>query len=79
MTDPVSTADGFTYEREAISEWLRTKDTSPHTGAKLESKTLIPNHLVRCVLRAFIEANSRLPRPRPRDRGNSEFVATVRS
>eukprot|EP00964_Phaeocystis_antarctica_P081246 scaffold50802_cov63-Phaeocystis_antarctica.AAC.3 len=58
MTDPVSTADGFTYEREAISEWLRTKDTSPRTGAKLESKTLIPNHLVRCVLRAFIEASS---------------------
>ena len=58
MTDPVSTVDGFTYEREAISKWLRTNDTSPRTGAKLESKTLIPNHLVRCVLRAFIEASS---------------------
>jgi hypothetical protein len=31
MTDPVSTLDGFTYEREAITEWLRTKDTSPLT------------------------------------------------
>ena len=55
MTDPVSTSDGFTYERAAITEWLRTKDTSPKTGAKLESKTLIPNHLVRSLLRAFAE------------------------
>jgi len=33
MTDPVSTLNGFTYEREAITEWLRTnlKDTSPLT------------------------------------------------
>ena len=41
MTDPVSTADGFTYERAAITEWLRTKDTSPKPGATLESKALI--------------------------------------
>ena len=58
MTDPVSTLDGFTYERAAITEWLRTKDTSPKTGATLESKALIPNHLVRSLLRAFNEAGS---------------------
>ena len=50
MTDPVCTSDGFTYERRAIIEWLRTKDTSPSTGAKLESKKLIPNITVRCLL-----------------------------
>ena len=50
MTDPVSTLDGFTYERTAITEWLRTNDTSPSTGAKLESKRLIPNVTVRCLL-----------------------------
>ena len=27
MTEPVTTVDGFTYERTAITEWLRTKDT----------------------------------------------------
>ena len=58
MTDPVSTLDGFTYERAAITEWLRTKDTSPKTGAKLESTTLIPNHLVRSMIREFHEAGS---------------------
>ena len=60
MTDPVTTLDGFTYEREAITEWLRTKDTSPKTGATLESKTLIPNYSLRSVIRAFNEAGAAL-------------------
>ena len=55
MTDPVSTSDGFTYERAAITEWLRTKDTSPRTGATLESKALIPNLMARSMIRAFNE------------------------
>ena len=58
MTDPVSTSDGFTYERAAITEWLRTKETSPKTGVKLESKALIPNHSLRSVIRAFTEAGA---------------------
>ena len=58
MTDPVSTLDGFTYERAAITEWLRTKDTSPKTGATLESKALIPNLMARSMIRAFNEAGS---------------------
>ena len=53
MTDPVVTIDGFTYEREAISEWLRTKNTSPCTGVELESKTLVPNHSLRSMVRSF--------------------------
>ena len=56
MTDPVSTLDGFTYEREAITEWLRTKDTSPLTGGTLESKTLVPNLSLRSIIRRFVEA-----------------------
>ena len=58
MIDPVCTSDGFTYERTAISEWLRTKNTSPTTGAQLESKTLIPNRMALCLLNAFNEAGS---------------------
>ena len=60
MTDPVSTSDGFTYERAAITEWLRTKDTSPKTGATLESKALIPNYSLRSVIRTFNEAGAAL-------------------
>ena len=61
MTDPVSTLDGFTYERAAITEWLRTKDTSPKTGATLESKALIPNHSLRSMIRSFVEARAAQP------------------
>ena len=60
MTDPVTTLDGFTYERAAITEWLRTKDTSPKTGATLESKALIPNYNLRSIIRAFNEAGASL-------------------
>ena len=63
MTDPVTTADGFTYERTAITEWLRTKDTSPFTGATLETKLLIPNLSLRSMIRSFVEA---LAAPRPK-------------
>ena len=61
MIDPVSTLDGFTYERAAITEWLRTKDTSPKTGATLESKALIPIHSLRNMIRSFVEARAAQP------------------
>ncbi len=47
MQDPVTTADGQTYERAAIERWLESSDTSPATGAKLPSKTLVPNIALR--------------------------------
>ena len=58
MTDPVSTMDGFTYERTAITEWLRTNNTSPSTGAALESKTVIPNLSLRSMICAFTDAGA---------------------
>ena len=65
MTDPVSTPDGFTYERAAITEWLRTKDTSPKTGATLQSKTLFPNLMARSMIRAFKEESALAAAPPP--------------
>ena len=50
MTDPVCTADGFTYERTAITEWLQSNTRSPSTGAKLPHPFLIPNITVRRLL-----------------------------
>ena len=34
-------ADGFTYERSAIEQWLENHNTSPKTGIELESKQLV--------------------------------------
>ena len=57
MTDPVFTSDGNSYERAAITEWLRTHDTSPRTGAVLANKTLVPNITLRNIIRNFLEAH----------------------
>ena len=51
-------ADGFTYERKAIEQWLEDHDTSPKTGAKLESMMLFPNQSVRNWIREFQEAQT---------------------
>ena len=50
MEDPVIAADGHSYEREAISRWFRTHDTSPKTNMRLQSKQLIPNHGLKSMI-----------------------------
>lgn len=35
MIDPVFAADGYTYEREAIQQWLQTHNMSPKTKLAL--------------------------------------------
>ena len=47
MTDPVATADGHSYERNAIVQWLRDHDTSPVTGAALHHTNVTENHALR--------------------------------
>ena len=49
MKDPVIAADGITYERSAIEEWLKKSDRSPF-GVVLENKNLIPNYTLKnCI------------------------------
>lgn len=44
MIDPVVAADGFTYERSAISDWFAMgKRTSPKTNAEMPNLDLLPN------------------------------------
>ena len=50
--------DGFTYERRAIEQWLKTHNTSPSTGAELESKQLIPCHSLRSLIGDFHDARA---------------------
>ena len=60
-------ADGFTYERSAIEQWLKTHNTSPTTGVELESKQLIQCHSLRSLIRDFYERSRRraLTSPKP--------------
>jgi len=55
MLYPVVTADGQTYEREAIEEWLRGHDTSPLTGERLAHTGLTPNMMARGLIREWLE------------------------
>ncbi|GAB4848800.1 hypothetical protein Ancab_003593 [Ancistrocladus abbreviatus] len=51
MENPHVAADGYSYELEAIEEWLRMgNDTSPVTNLKLNHKHLIPNHTLRSLI-----------------------------
>ncbi|KAL1569693.1 putative U-box domain-containing protein 50 [Salvia divinorum] len=51
MQNPHLAADGFSYELEAIGEWLKTgHDTSPMTNLKLTHRLLVPNHTLRSLI-----------------------------
>ena len=54
--DPVITADGETYEREAIEEWFRKgNNTKPKTEIILPNQTIIPNKVLKKLLDELIE------------------------
>jgi hypothetical protein len=55
LEDPVVAEDGFTYERTAILEWLRTNAVSPMTRAQIGS-TLTPNQAIRSMAKDFAQA-----------------------
>ena len=55
MKEPVVCADGHTYERSAIEEWLRAgKRTSPVTGKRLPSVTTVTNFALRSSIEEFV-------------------------
>ena len=54
MVRPVIAADGHTYDRSSIEDWLaRGNTTSPTTGAKLEHLHLADNNLVRSMVSEY--------------------------
>jgi hypothetical protein len=54
MNDPVVlVADGNTYERQSILNWLETHDTSPVTGQVLNSKEMTPNIPIKKLIQEF--------------------------
>ncbi|KAG2374807.1 hypothetical protein C9374_010551 [Naegleria lovaniensis] len=55
MSDPVVTALGDTFEREAIEEWLRNRETNPTTGEPLPNKQLSFNKTVKQMIDVFLE------------------------
>ncbi|GLC46283.1 hypothetical protein PLESTM_001853700 [Pleodorina starrii] len=50
MVEPVVAADGYTYERLAISEWMLRARTSPMTNLPLEHTNLVDNRTLRSAI-----------------------------
>ncbi|XP_010544733.1 PREDICTED: U-box domain-containing protein 37 isoform X2 [Tarenaya hassleriana] len=56
MEDPQVAADGFTYEAEAIRQWLeRGHDTSPMTNTRLPHTGLVPNLALRSAIQEWLQ------------------------
>ncbi|CAK7339639.1 unnamed protein product [Dovyalis caffra] len=59
MKNPHIAADGFSYELEAIEEWLSMgRDTSPMTNLMLKHKFLTPNHTLRSLIQEWMRRKS---------------------
>ncbi|KAL9238782.1 hypothetical protein vseg_013159 [Gypsophila vaccaria] len=55
MGDPQVAADGFTYEGEAIREWLENgRETSPMTNLRLDHLHLTANHSLRLAIQEWL-------------------------
>ena len=50
MHDPVIAADGYTYERTAIADWLEREVISPVTGEVLSHVWLVPNLVIKSLM-----------------------------
>jgi hypothetical protein len=50
MVDPVVANDGNSYERDAITEWLRNCNRSPCTNIRLASCNLVANRSLRHLI-----------------------------
>ena len=50
MEDPVILEDGFSYEREAITQWLQKNPVSPSTNQPVDPKVMIENRLLRTLI-----------------------------
>jgi ankyrin repeat protein len=50
MTDPVSAADGYSYDKAAITKWLAGSSISPMTGDTLPSTAVVPNWNLRTAI-----------------------------
>jgi len=55
MVEPVVDALGNTYDKEAISEWLKTNDTSQKTKEQLPNKNLTPRNVMKAEITEYKE------------------------
>ena len=62
MSDPVIGSDGRSYERSAITQWLRSNPHSPITRQPMTIGSLKPNYALKTAIERY-NASVRQPRP----------------
>jgi hypothetical protein len=61
FTDPVIAADGHTYERASIEEWLKSKSgRSPMDNSKMDELLIIPNKFVKSLQKEIFDKQGEL-------------------
>jgi hypothetical protein len=75
MRDPVVTADGQTYDRDSITQWLENENKSPNTGLELPSQNLIPNIAFKNLMERL---NAELPGFLAREEGLKTYVEQLK-
>ncbi|KAM9250168.1 WD repeat, SAM and U-box domain-containing protein 1 isoform 3-T3 [Dugong dugon] len=60
MRDPVIASDGYSYEKEAIENWIgKKKRTSPMTNLILPSVVLTPNRTLKMAIDRWLETHQK--------------------
>ncbi|RWS30374.1 WD repeat: SAM and U-box domain-containing protein 1-like protein [Leptotrombidium deliense] len=55
MHDPVVASDGYSYERQAITEWFeKGNSSSPMTNEPLDNRTLVTNLTLKLLIKKYI-------------------------
>lgn len=58
MRDPYVDADGNSYEKEAIFDWVRTNPVSPITRNSLQLSQLVPNRALKEIITEYRRQNN---------------------
>lgn len=56
MKDPVIGPDGMTYEKEAITSWLKTHKASPITRQPMDVSQLVPNRALKATIEEMVSS-----------------------
>uniref|UniRef100_A0A8C5TE57 WD repeat, SAM and U-box domain-containing protein 1 n=1 Tax=Malurus cyaneus samueli TaxID=2593467 RepID=A0A8C5TE57_9PASS len=59
MKDPVIAADGYSYEREAMQNWISSRRSSPMTNLPLCSVMLTPNRTLKMAISRWLETQQK--------------------
>ena len=85
MRDPVQAADGYTYERAIIEEWIRRKQAegstarSPSTNEPLANTRLMPNHTLKSAICQAVDVElARMKRAREEAEGEGDGGESAR-